>query len=78
MTVNELIAQLEQYDGSLEVMVQGYEGGLTPCNADETSIHRDVNLDEWWFGPHEECSHYCRDVSLAEKVVALYRNFEGK
>ena len=53
MKVKDLIAQLSELDGELDVVVRGYEGGVCDCAVVEAVfIEHNVN-SEWYFGPHE-------------------------
>lgn len=55
MTVQELINQLQNLDPTLEVYVNGYEGGYDDVDKIEhIEVCRDFYYDEWYYGNHEE------------------------
>lgn len=59
MKVKELIAKLQEYDGELEVLVQGYEGGCNcPSSIEEIKIKRDYHDETSYCGEHEELSEF--------------------
>ena len=67
MRVKELIAALSAFDPELEVMVDGYEGGVgDPRYPSLLGIDRDVN-GKWFYGPHEP------NHDSADMVVYLAR-----
>ena len=53
MLVKELIAMLQELPQQLEVMVDGYEGGV-----DTPSVPRVVGIDRLHYGKGEECPYY--------------------
>ena len=54
MKIKELIEKLQEYDGDLEVYVNGYEGGVNSLTniGDPVTIALNVN-DVWFYGDHE-------------------------
>jgi hypothetical protein len=55
MNVSELIEQLQQLDPSLEVYINGYEGGYDDVEKMEhIEVCRNFYADEWYYGNHEE------------------------
>jgi hypothetical protein len=53
ITVRELISILEQFDPSLRVVVDGYEGGFDyPLDPEEIEIVEDVNTESY-YGAHD-------------------------
>jgi hypothetical protein len=55
MTVEKLIEQLQQLEPTLEVYVNGYEGGYDDVDKIEyIEVCRDFYYDEWYCGNHEE------------------------
>jgi hypothetical protein len=47
MKVKELIAKLQEFNQELEIMVNGYEGGVdSPSCIEETQIMRDYNAND--------------------------------
>lgn len=56
MTVRELIERLEKLDGSLRVMVRGYEGGYHDVEDIEGPNEYCLNVmnEVWYYGPHEK------------------------
>ena len=56
MKVAELIELLQELDPELEVVVDGYEGGLAEVTEATTlKVIRDHNSeDPWYYGPHEQ------------------------
>ena len=69
MKVHQLIAKLSEYDPNLDVMIDGYEGGLQEkIYISVDPVERDVNVGCRFQGPHEFCpqSEY--------KVLCLNRN----
>ena len=55
MTVHELIQHLQQLDPTLEVLINGYEGGYRGVDgvAEPEDFVRNVN-SAWYYGPHEK------------------------
>lgn len=77
MRVKELIKALQKLPQSYEVMVDGYEGGITP--ADPPSVV-EVALNantEGYYGPHEPIGQGYNETRLADferkNVVVLHR-----
>lgn len=59
MKVKELIAKLQEYDGELEIMVDGYEGGCNcPSSIEEIKIKRDYHGKDSYCGEHEEINEW--------------------
>ena len=54
MTVGELIAVLQQHDPSVEVLINGYEGGLQAPHIYRTGYWIDGCEGEAYSGPHRE------------------------
>jgi len=55
MKVKELIAKLQQFDQELEIMVNGYEGGVDSPNCiEEIQIMRDYWANDKYSGNHRE------------------------
>lgn len=55
MNISELILQLQQLDPTLEVYVNGYEGGYDDVKKIEhIEVCRNFYSDEWYYGNHEE------------------------
>jgi len=57
MTVQELINQLQQLNPSLEVYVNGYEGGYDDIKkAELVRVCKDFYVadENWYYGDHEE------------------------
>lgn len=70
MKVSELISKLMKYDSDLQVMVDGYEGGVDECPC---VLLRTVKLNAntaWYYGKHE------LDASSSYCVVYLPRHDE--
>lgn len=60
MKVKELIKELQELPGDMEVFVRGYEGGYAYAYVSDT-IHVALNVNsEWYYGPHEEVDYYNR------------------
>ena len=54
MTVEELIIELQKLDPTLEVYLNGYEGGYDDLREIEPiHICRDFYTEEWYYGNHE-------------------------
>ena len=54
LTVEQLINELKKYPQDLQVLVDGYEGGL---DAVVSTVLVDIEYDEskaWYYGPFEE------------------------
>lgn len=67
MTIKELISKLQEFDQSLTVVVDGYEGGVTENFAiSERKIKKDVNK-KWYYGESEI------DETGDTKVLCLQR-----
>ena len=72
MLVEDLIAELQQYDPKLLVITSGYEGGLKEITG--TGINRialNVN-SEWYYGEHESINDTYKDLDNYTKVDAVY------
>lgn len=57
MTIRQLIEKLKDYDQSLLVTVDGYEGGYTDdlnIRKIELKLNYHDTKDTWWYGAHEE------------------------
>jgi hypothetical protein len=55
MTVEELIIELQKLDPTLEVYLNGYEGGYDDLREIEPiHICRDFYIKEWYYGNHEK------------------------
>ena len=53
MKVKDLIAHLQTFDPELEVMIDGYEGGIENITEVEmVQVALDVN-QSWYYGKHE-------------------------
>lgn len=53
MTVQELIAKLQQFEPSKRVIIPGYEGGYNDITTVENEpICLNVN-SAWYYGPHD-------------------------
>ncbi len=64
MKVKELIAKLQEYDGELEVLVDGYEGGCKyPSSIEEIEIKRDYFKNDSYCGKHGEVSESDKEDS---------------
>ena len=75
MKVTKLIEKLMEFDGDLDVIIRGYEGGFEDVGyLDETEIYRSVN-DAWYCGPHED-AEYCNKnlVKGKKKTKAVILN----
>jgi len=75
MKVAKLIEKLMEFDGNLDVIISGYEGGFGDIVClNETEIYRCVN-DAWYYGPHEEAK-YCNKnlVKGKKKTKAVILN----
>jgi len=72
MLVEELIAQLQQYDPKLLVITSGYEGGLKEITGTGLNkIALNVNT-EWYYGEHESVDDFgYRDLSSYTQVDAV-------
>ena len=72
MLVEELIAELQQYDPKLLVITSGYEGGLKEITGTGLNkIALNVN-DEWYYGEHESINDTYKDLDNYTKVDAVY------
>lgn len=71
MKVKDLIAELQQFNPDLMVVVSGYEGGVEEAQA--TSEHTiALNCNEsWYYGPHEMIDKYDQHEGK-ERVQAVY------
>lgn len=59
MKVKELIAKLQEFDGELEVLVDGYEGGCDePSFVEKIKIKRDFNKESGCYGKHAELNEW--------------------
>ncbi len=55
MTISELIEQLQKLDPSLEVYINGYEGGYDDVEKIEhIEVCRNFYEDDWYYGNHED------------------------
>ena len=55
MNISELIEQLQQLNPTLEVYVNGYEGGYDDVDKIEhIEVCKYFYSDEWYYGNHEE------------------------
>lgn len=71
MKVKNLIAELQQFDPDLMVVVSGYEGGVEEAQAtSEHTIALNVN-ESWYYGPHEMINEEDRHEGH-ERVQAVY------
>ena len=71
MTVQELIALLQEHPKEARVVVNGYEGGY--CDVGEAvplPIRLNVN-SAWYYGPHENV--YPDDSEAADEVAVHIR-----
>jgi len=65
MKIKDLIEQLSDLDGELDVVLAGYEGGVNECSSIEAvALDRNVN-SAWYYGKHEVNS------DLPEKTAVL-------
>lgn len=58
MTIKQLKKILDKYDEKLEVLVKGYEGGvssLRESSVGEIKFNKNINK-EWYYGEHEQNS----------------------
>lgn len=71
MKVWQLIEKLKVIDLDLEVLLPGYEGGLTDLN--EVTVH-DVVLnttDCWYYGPHDYYGQQEHTTKTPIKAVVI-------
>jgi len=67
MTIKELISKLQEFDQSLTIVVDGYEGGVTEhFDISERKIKKDVHK-KWYYGESEI------DETGESKVLYLQR-----
>jgi len=53
MRIRDLIEKLQTFDPDMEVVIDGYEGGVTGrFDILQVNIDEDVNK-EWWYGESE-------------------------
>ena len=60
MNVRELIEHLQEYDGDLMVVTDGYEGGANEIKTTEIRkyfLYRNGE-ERGWYGNHEPVEHY--------------------
>jgi hypothetical protein len=70
MKVKELIELLKEFDGNLEIVQKGYEGGYyNPVTVESINLLLYVN-DEWYYGPHEEESYFDGDKDNTPRTRA--------
>ena len=70
MLIKTLIKRLEKLDGSLPVIVDGYEGGVDDVTKiKKVKMVRNVNT-EWYYGKHEEVSSW--NKSKGKQVNAMH------
>ena len=54
MKIKELIKELQELDGDLNVFVSGYEGGVNHAGSIGKPVIVALNVnDEWYYGSHE-------------------------
>lgn len=71
MRVKDLIAELQQFNPDLMVVVSGYEGGVEEAQAtSEYTIALNCNEDGY-YGPHEMVVEYAQHEGK-ERVQAVY------
>jgi len=57
MTTSELITELQKQPPDMRVVIGGYEGGVSDVDGAEViSIELNCNIDEWYYGNHDECN----------------------
>ncbi|MEY4334991.1 MAG: hypothetical protein RLZZ196_3741 [Bacteroidota bacterium] len=76
MKVKELIEILLTFDPNLDIVIQGYEGGVTEkISVESAQIVCDIN-DEWYYGEHEVDSDYHQEINpnnSRKKVLYISR-----
>ena len=77
MKVKELVENLLTFDQELDIVVNGYEGGVTEdVHVETAQIVCNVN-SEWYYGEHEIDSDYHQDIQPSEprkNVIYISRN----
>ena len=76
MIVKELIKELKKWVSSLEVVVDGYEGGFESVDSDsiETTLvawNANIAKDRWWNGVHRKANY---DEENPTEVLLIGRN----
>lgn len=72
MTVQELINKLQQFDPTLPVVINGYEGGVyLPKDLREITMAENVN-NAWYYGPHEIVWPELMDYPTHKKFNGVY------
>lgn len=64
MKVSELIALLQEQPQDMDVLINGYEGGMSDVSSasDVIEVIVDHNKGTWYYGAHEEvCSWHDRN-----------------
>lgn len=74
MTVAELIERLKVFSPNLEVVVDGYEGGVGPFKEpyEVPLLLNHYSKEEWWFGPHEIATSPFDKEPPAFDIKAVY------
>jgi hypothetical protein len=69
MTVEELIAKLNEYPGDLRVLIPGYEDGFNDITLiKEKEIVPDF-FQEWYYGQHLDSADHYRMKDLKEPKI---------
>lgn len=68
MTVRELIERLTTFPPELPVLLDGYEGGLTPAREVEAIRYVPDFHESGWMGPHERAER----VPEVNSLPAVY------
>lgn len=76
MKVKDLVKILLTFDQELDIVINGYEGGVTEYVHVETAkVACDIHK-EWYYGEHEVDSEYYQDIKPDEprkNVIAILR-----
>ena len=73
MKIKDLIAELQKHDPEMEVVVNGYEGGVGyPSGFEVIKIKKNVNK-EWYYGRHEELSEHEKGYKKGIEVLLINR-----
>lgn len=76
MKVKELLEILLTVDQNLDIVIQGYEGGVTEnISIELAQVVCNVN-SKWYYGEHEIDSDYQQDINpnnFRKKVVYISR-----
>lgn len=77
MKVKELIEHLLTFDQELDIVVNGYEGGVTEDVSIETAIVVCDVHQEWYYGEHEIDDEFHQDINKEQprkSVIHISRN----